>query len=149
MVEVHNESDFPIDPAEFSDLVEFVLTKAGIDARAETTIILVDLDTMADLHKRWLGEAGPTDVMSFPIDEIKPGMDLTNLAHPVLGDIVLCPQFAKRQAQTQGHSLAEELLLLTVHSVLHLLGFDHQDPQARQEMFALQRQYLLEFLATR
>jgi probable rRNA maturation factor len=65
----------------------------------------------------------------------------------MLGDIVLCPDFAAKQAETAGHSLAQELALLTVHGVLHLLGYDHAEPDEEREMFALQRELLEEWVA--
>jgi probable rRNA maturation factor len=147
-VEFYNETDYDLNGKEFNDLVEFVLTRQQVDVRAECAISVVDLETITELHERWLNEPGPTDVMSFPIDEIRPGFDLSTLEHPVLGDIVLCPAYAQIQADEQGHSLEDELLLLTVHSVLHILGYDHQNAEQRKIMFDLQRQLLLEFLAS-
>jgi probable rRNA maturation factor len=92
---------------------------------------------------------GPTDVMSFPMDELRPGRDGVEPEEGMLGDIVLCPSVAAKQAADAGHATEEELLLLTTHGILHLLGYDHAEPEEEREMFELQRQLLLTFLAGR
>jgi probable rRNA maturation factor len=111
---------------------------------AELSMVLVDLGTMADLHQRWMGLPGPTDVMSFPMDELEPGgrPDAREPGPSMLGDIVLCPEFAAEQATKAGHSADHEMALLTVHGVLHLLGYDHAEPEEEKEMFALQNRLL-------
>ncbi len=116
---------------------------------ADLAITLVDEAAMTVLHEKWMDLPGPTDVMSFPMDELRPGRDGVELAEGVLGDIVLCPAVAERQAAEAGHAPVEELLLLTTHGLLHLLGFDHGEPEAKREMFELQRQLLLTYLAGR
>ena len=82
---------------------------------------------------------GPTDVMSFPMDELEPGgrPDAPEPGPSMLGDIALCPEFAAEQAAAAGHSLGQELALLTVHGVLHLLGYDHAEPDEQVVMFGL------------
>jgi probable rRNA maturation factor len=92
---------------------------------------------------------GPTDVMSFPMDELRPGRDDEEPEPGLLGDVVLCPTVAERQAAEAGHTAAEEILLLTTHGILHLLGYDHAEPDEEREMFDLQRRLLLTFLAGR
>ena len=104
---------------------------------------------MSELHVRWMDEPGPTDVLSFPMDELRPGRDGEVAGPGQLGDVVLCPEVAAQQAVTAGHSTAEEMLLLTTHGILHLLGYDHAEPEEEKEMFALQRKLLLTFLAGR
>jgi probable rRNA maturation factor len=104
---------------------------------------------METLHVQWMDLPGPTDVMSFPMDELRPGRDDQDPEEGVLGDIVLCPSVAANQAKEAGHATDEELLLLTTHGILHLLGFDHAEPDEEREMFELQRQLLLTFLAGR
>jgi len=104
---------------------------------------------MEVLHVQWMDLPGPTDVMSFPMDELRPGGQDKEPMEGILGDIVLCPTVAARQASEAGHAAAEELLLLTTHGMLHLLGFDHDEPDEEREMFELQRQLLLTFLAGR
>ena len=104
---------------------------------------------MAELHERWLDLPGPTDVMSFLMDELRPGTSDHETSAGTLGDIVICPQVAAKQTLQAGHSAVEEMLLLTTHGILHLLGYDHAEPQEKEEMFALQRTLLLTFLAQR
>jgi probable rRNA maturation factor len=112
-------------------------------------MILLDTAAMADLHMRWMDLPGPTDVMSFPMDELEPGgrPDAPEPGPAMLGDIVLCPEFAAEQAAAAGHSLGHELALLTIHGVLHLLGYDHAEPDEEKEMFALQRSLLEDWVA--
>jgi probable rRNA maturation factor len=95
-----------------------------------------------------MDEPGPTDVLSFPMDELRPGNDDRVTPAGMLGDIVLCPDVAESQAETAGHSVDDELLLLTTHGILHLLGFDHAEPDEEKEMFALQRDLLVGFAVT-
>jgi probable rRNA maturation factor len=104
---------------------------------------------MSELHQQWMDEPGPTDVLSFPMDELRPGSESEPTPPGLLGDVVLCPEVAAAQAVVAGHSTAEELLLLTTHGILHLLGFDHAEPEEEKEMFELQRRLLLTFLAGR
>jgi probable rRNA maturation factor len=100
---------------------------------------------MEQLHVQWMDEPGPTDVLSFPMDELRPGTEDMPTAAGLLGDVVLCPQVAQAQAETAGHSLMDELLLLTTHGILHLLGFDHADRDEEREMFGIQRDILIAF----
>ena len=111
---------------------------------AELSVLCVDPDYMASLHERWMGEKGPTDVLAFPMDELDTarGPDEHEPGPTLLGDVVLCPEYARRGARAAGHSLAAELELLTVHGVLHLLGYDHAEPEEEQEMFGLQARLL-------
>ncbi|HMO10276.1 MAG TPA: rRNA maturation RNase YbeY [Actinotalea sp.] len=148
-IEVNNESGHVVDEAEFAGLGRHVLDAMRVHPQAELSIILVDEDVMSELHERWMDEPGPTDVLSFPMDELRPGAEGAVSAPGLLGDVVLCPAVAARQARTAGHSTTEELLLLTTHGILHLLGYDHAEPEEEKEMFALQRRLLLTFLAGR
>jgi len=148
-IEVNNESGVEVDEAEFAELGRFVLDAMHVHPRSELSIILVDTTVMSELHVQWMDEPGPTDVLSFPMDELRPGRDGELSPPGTLGDVVLCPQVAAEQAVTAGHSTAEELLLLTTHGILHLLGYDHAEPEEEKEMFALQRKLLLTFLAGR
>ncbi len=148
-VEVNNESEFPVDEAEFAALARHVLDAMHVHPQAQLSVLLVGSEVMSDLHVRWMDEPGPTDVLSFPMDELRPGREGSVTPPGLLGDVVLCPDVAVGQARAAGHSTVEELLLLTTHGILHLLGYDHAEPQEEKEMFALQRRLLLEFLATR
>jgi probable rRNA maturation factor len=147
--EVTNESGFPVEEAEFAALSRFVLDELHVHPQAELSVSLVTKDVMAELHQRWMDEPGPTDVLSFPMDELRPGREGQPSEAGMLGDVVLCPEVAVEQARAAGHSAEEELLLLTTHGILHLLGFDHAEPEEEKEMFALQRRLLLTFLPTR
>ncbi|MGC5166651.1 rRNA maturation RNase YbeY [Luteimicrobium sp. DT211] len=148
-IEVNNESGFEVDEAEFAALARFVLDQMHVHPQTELSILFVDTATMTDLHVKWMDEPGPTDVLSFPMDELRPGREGEVTPAGLLGDVVLCPEVAVEQAARAGHSTVEEMLLLTTHGILHLLGYDHAEPEEEKEMFGLQRQLLLTFLASR
>jgi probable rRNA maturation factor len=148
-IEVNNESGYEVDEAEFAALARYVLDEMHVHPQTDLSILLVGTDVMTDLHVKWMDEPGPTDVLSFPMDELRPGRAGSPTPAGLLGDVVLCPDVAAQQARAAGHSTAEELLLLTTHGILHLLGFDHAEPEEEKEMFALQRRLLLTFLAGR
>jgi probable rRNA maturation factor len=148
-IEVNNESGHAVAEAEVAALARHVLDALHVHPQAELSVLLVDAEAMERLHVQWMDEPGPTDVMSFPMDELRPGREGEDSEPGLLGDVVLCPEVAQQQAAAAGHSTQEELLLLTAHGILHLLGFDHAEPEEEKEMFALQRQLLLEYLATR
>ena len=148
-IEVNNETGFAVDEAEFAALARYVLDEMHVHPQTDLSIMLVDTDVMTELHVKWMDEPGPTDVLSFPMDELRPGREGDVTPAGLLGDVVLCPEVAAQQAVTAGHSTVEELLLLTTHGILHLLGFDHAEPEEEKEMFGLQRRLLLTFLAGR
>lgn len=148
-VEVNNESGHAVDEAEFAALARHVLDAMRVHPQTELSILLVTADVMSELHQQWMDEPGATDVLSFPMDELRPGSESEPTPPGLLGDVVLCPEVAAAQAVVAGHSTAEELLLLTAHGILHLLGFDHAEPEEEKEMFELQRRLLLTFLAGR
>ena len=148
-IEVNNETGFECDEHELVLLSRHVLDAMRVHPQAELSIVLVDEAAMERLHVQWMDLPGPTDVMSFPMDELRPGREGEEPEEGVLGDIVLCPSVAARQAKEAGHATEEELLLLTTHGILHLLGYDHAEPDEEREMFELQRQLLLTFLAGR
>ena len=148
-IEVSNESGLDVSETELISVAKFVIERMDVNPAAELSMVLLDTAAMADLHMRWMDLPGPTDVMSFPMDELEPGgrPDAPEPGPAMLGDIALCPQFAAEQATAAGHSLGQELALLTVHGVLHLLGYDHAEPAEEKEMFTLQRQLLEEWVA--
>ena len=148
-VEVNNESGYACHEAEFAALGRHVLDAMHVHPQTDLSVLLVGVDVMSQLHVQWMDEPGPTDVLSFPMDELRPGREGEQTPAGLLGDVVLCPDVAAQQARVAGHSTAEELLLLTTHGILHLLGYDHAEPEEEREMFALQRQLLLTFLASR
>lgn len=145
-VEVQNESGVAFDELRAQRLARFVLERVRVHPHAELCVTAVDEDTMAELNVRWMDKEGPTDVLAFPMDELRPGMVNEEPAEGVLGDLVLCPSVAREQAMSAGHSTATELDLLTTHGILHLLGYDHGDVDEHREMFGLQSQLLVEWL---
>jgi len=144
-IEINNESAVPVDEPALQRLAIYALDQMKVHPDADLAIVLVDEAAMEQLHVQWMDEPGPTDVLSFPMDELRPGSDDALTPAGLLGDIVLCPQVAIAQAETAGHSTLDELLLLTTHGMLHLLGFDHATPEEEKEMFGIQRDILLGF----
>ena len=144
-IEITNESSFSVDEAAIQRLATYCLDAMRIHPEADMAIILVDEAAMEQLHVQWMGEPGPTDVLSFPMDELRPGNDDEVTPAGLLGDVVLCPQVAEVQAESVGHSTMDELYTLTTHGILHLLGFDHAEPEEEKEMFSLQRDLLIGF----
>ncbi|PQZ93849.1 rRNA maturation RNase YbeY [Arthrobacter sp. MYb227] len=145
-VEVNNESEIEADLARISELGRKILSELHVHPETEVSIILMDEEPMSALHVEWMDLEGPTDVMSFPMDELRPGRPGSPTEAGMLGDIVICPQVATKQAAEGGHSVEDEILLLTTHGMLHLLGFDHAEPDEKEIMFTLQRQLLEGFL---
>jgi probable rRNA maturation factor len=150
-VEIANESDVPVDEAGLAALCRFVLADLGVNPMAELSVLVVDVDYMASLNERWMGETGPTDVLAFPMDELDTARrpDDPEPGPSLLGDVVLCPAVAVRQASAAGHSFEDEVHLLTAHGVLHLLGYDHGDPEEEREMFDVQARVLRGWQASR
>lgn len=146
--EILNETEATIDLDEVVALTEYLGEALHMHPGAELALTLVDPTTMEDLHIKWMDLEGPTDVMSFPMDQLHQGRE-GELSEGSMGDIIICPEVAAAQAAAAGHSTMDEVLLLTVHGFLHLLGYDHHDPEERAEMFALQRHLLLTFFAAR
>lgn len=147
-VEVANESGMDVDELLLVNVATFAINRMDVHPAAELAITLVDLETIEQLHIQWLDLEGPTDVMSFPMDELTPGgrPDVQEPGPSMLGDIVICPQFAYDQAKRAGHKPDSEMALLTIHGVLHLLGYDHATAAEEQEMFSLQNALLAEWL---
>jgi probable rRNA maturation factor len=148
-IEVVNETDVEADLDALGEQARFVLDRLRIHALAELSVLLVDEATIAELHVRWMDEPGPTDVLSFPMDELRPTKDDEEPEEGLLGDIVICPQVAQKQADAAGHSRDDELALLLTHGILHLLGYDHAEPDEHAEMFGLQARLLAEWVAHR
>jgi probable rRNA maturation factor len=151
-IEIRNESGVVIPEASIAAVAHFTMDRLGVSPLAELSMLLVTSAVMTDLHERWMDLPGPTDVMAFPMDGADEGgllaggkPDSPSGGPALLGDIVLCPDVAKQQAAAAGHSVLDELHLLTVHGVLHLLGYDHAEPAEEREMFALQDRILDKF----
>jgi probable rRNA maturation factor len=148
-IEVLNESGVDlVDVRRTQQLAAFVLGELRVHPQAELCITAVDEDTIAELNGKWMGKDGPTDVLAFPMDELRPGKVNEEPEEGVLGDLVLCPAVAVRQAEEAaakgqtGYTAVDELDLLTVHGILHLLGYDHAEPEEHEEMFGLQARLL-------
>lgn len=139
-IELTNLATIKCDEGRIRGIASYALERLGIHPDSELSISLVDEAEMTALHLQWMDEPGATDVLSFPMDEMKPNSATEGPG--VLGDIVLCPSYAQKQAKEVGHSLQDELELLTVHGVLHLLGYDHRESEEREVMFAKQDEYL-------
>ena len=144
-IEITNESELEVDLTRVQILAEHVRESLRLHPLVDVGVIFVDEAPMTDLHVRWMDEAGPTDVLSFPMDELRPGSEEMLSAEGVLGDVVICPQVARRQAEAAGHEEINEILLLLTHGMLHLVGFDHAEPEEEKEMFALQKELLDSF----
>jgi probable rRNA maturation factor len=136
-IDISNESGIELDDASLVRLATFALDQLRIHPLAELSILLVDEDTMSAYHEKYLGEPGPTDVLSFPMDELRPPNDGEEPPVGLLGDIVLCPAVTERQAREHQRTANEEAEYLLVHGLLHLLGYDHSNPEEHAEMFGL------------
>jgi probable rRNA maturation factor len=151
-IEIANESGVEVDESALASLARHVLDGMRVHPLAELSVLLVDEPAMTELHMRWMGEPGPTDVLAFPMDEIRPpqpggthadhGAPEPGEIPGLLGDVVICPQVALAQAEQAGHPVADEISLLCTHGILHLLGFDHAEPDDHARMFALQDKLL-------
>ena len=123
MIEIENRSGQLAPEAEIKHLLEFSIKELGLHSDCELTLAFIDDTEMEELHLKWMNLPGSTDVMSFPMDELKP-----NDPEPgILGDIVISPVFARSQAEKAGHSFEHEVKILAAHGLLHLLGYDHQE----------------------
>lgn len=144
-IEILNETSENIESQRILSLVRYLYEQLHIDKNSEIAIVFADEPTMSQLHQEWMGLEGPTDVLSFPMDELRPG-DADNLSLGMLGDIVICSQVASEHAQIGGHTFEDEIALLVTHGILHLLGFDHHSPSEKHAMFEIQNNLLKDFL---
>jgi probable rRNA maturation factor len=148
----------PMDVARWAGLARQVLTARGVKGETEVSLLFVDTDAMAKLNEQFLGKTGPTDVLSFPIEDepgptgrspdfggTGPGSAAEEGAPMLLGDVVICPVVAARHAEEHGVPLDDEVALLVVHGLLHLLGMDHEQDAEAERMEALERQLLQRF----
>jgi len=140
-IELLNESKSGCDEQALISVAQFAVSVMGIHPESDLSITIVDEDRMSELHVEWLELAGPTDVLSFPMDEMRPHS--IESGPGIIGDIVLCPEFAAKELLN--HPLPDELALLTIHGFLHCLGYDHAEKVEELEMFGLQDQILAEW----
>ncbi len=159
-IEIANESGVDVDESLLAALARHVLDDMRVHPLAELSVLLVDEPAMTELHVRWMGEDGPTDVLAFPMDELRlpqPGSAAhgdhgapdPEAGQALLGDVVICPQVAEAQAAEAGHDVQDEIDLLCTHGILHLLGYDHAEPEEHATMFGLQDRLLSAWRAGR
>jgi probable rRNA maturation factor len=136
---VDEQDDHPVDLEQWRALVAAVLADEEVFGPGEANVLFVEESAMAELNRLHMGATGPTDVLSFPIDA---GDELDDADERLVGDVVVCPAVAFRNASRHAGTYPDELALLLVHGVLHLLGHDHADPAGRDRMQARERQLL-------
>jgi probable rRNA maturation factor len=154
-VDVFNDTDFELmSTDDFVHLSLYIFAELGVNSAVSLNILFVDEDEMRRLNRLWMDEDKPTDVLSFPLDEFTTNSPVfSNKNFGVqevdleLGDIAICPRVAEVQAQNAGHTAHEEMLLLTTHGILHILGYDHAQADEEAQMFELQRQLLIGYIA--
>jgi probable rRNA maturation factor len=145
----------PMDVARWAELARQVLAARGIKGETEVSLLFVDEEAIASLNEKFLGKSGPTDVLSFPIEDEPgptgrspdlggsgPGTSPEEGVLSLLGDVVICPAVASRNAVAHEVSLDDEVALLVVHGLLHLLGMDHVKEAEAERMEALEQQLL-------
>ena len=149
MIELNNESGESVDTERLVQLATFALDALRIHPQAELSILLVDEKTMGAYHQKFMGEPGPTDVLSFPMDELRAPEPDEEPPLGLLGDIVLCPTITAAQAAESNRTPEEEADYLLVHGLLHLLGHDHAEPAEKKAMFDLNDQVIAAWGASR
>lgn len=142
VVVIDEQRSHPVDVAHHEALARHVLERCGVTGSAELNVLFVDENEMARLNRRHMGESGPTDVLSFPLDAVE---DAVANGPRLLGDVVVCPMVADRSATQGGHDYLDELRLLVVHGVLHVLGMDHAEPDDAAAMRARETALLTEW----
>ncbi|MBE0448438.1 MAG: rRNA maturation RNase YbeY [Actinobacteria bacterium] len=140
---ISNNQDIPVDEDQLRRIAELTLAKEGIEKEAELSIALVSEEEMLELNARYRGKDYPTDVLSFQA-ETPLGGKIEKIPH-LLGDVVICPSVAARQAEEYGHTFDQEIELLLVHGILHLLGYDHKEDAEAEEMEEREQEILSTF----
>ncbi|MCL1840244.1 MAG: rRNA maturation RNase YbeY [Propionibacteriaceae bacterium] len=149
MIDVNNESGELVDEQALERLARFVLKTMRIHRLADLSIVLVDEPTITTYNETFMDHTGPTDVLSFPMDELRAPADDEPAPRGLLGDILVCPVVAARQAARNGRTTRQEIEYLTVHGILHLLGYDHAEPSEHAVMFALNDRLIADWNASR
>ena len=139
-VDLVNRSGALIPEKEMHSLINYGIEYMELNPECEISLTFVDVQEMEELHIKWMDEPGPTDVLSFPMDLPEKKGDVVTL-----GDIVIAPAVASKQAQSAGHSVEHEIYILATHGLLHILGYDHADPDEEKVMFALQEKIVKEW----
>ena len=132
-IEITNKSGELVPAEGVRDLLQNALVELKLNPECEVNLVFVDIEEMTELHIKWMDEAGPTDVLSFPMD-----MPAVENEAVTLGDIVISPTVAAQQAATAGHSIDHEIFILAAHGLLHILGYDHANAADEKVMFTLQ-----------
>jgi probable rRNA maturation factor len=148
-ITVTSESRMSCDEPAIVDLLTHHMAQMGVDPASPIGVTFVDEPHMADLHVEWMGEPGPTDVLSFPMDEVRGVPVGQTPAFGVLGDIVVCLPVAASQAIANDRSMDQEVQFLVTHGFLHLLGFNHDEQVEYEAMFGLQDELLDHWRASR
>ena len=149
MIELNNESGVEVDTERLVQLATFALDALRIHPQAELSILLVDEATMSAYHEKFMDEPGPTDVLSFPMDELRAPEADEEPPLGLLGDIVLCPTVTAAQAADSNRTPEEEADYLLIHGLLHLLGHDHAEPAEKKVMFDLNDRIIAAWTASR
>jgi probable rRNA maturation factor len=134
MIDVDNSSNFSIDEVNVKNYVKQMLQILKVNTKSDVSILFVNEDEMTKQHVRWMNEPGPTDVMSFPMDDIVLQDSKLRKKQAILGDIIICPGVALKDSKKQGINPAYHLVFLLTHGILHLLGQDHQEASQRVVM---------------
>jgi probable rRNA maturation factor len=141
-IELVNRSGALVPDKEITSLLNYGIEYMELNPECEISLSFVDVQEMEELHIKWMQEDGPTDVLSFPMDMPESKGDIVTL-----GDIVISPAVAAQQAASAGHSVEDEMYILATHGLLHILGYDHADPDEKKVMFALQEKIVKEWAA--
>jgi probable rRNA maturation factor len=139
-IELTNRSGALVPEVQMHSLLDFGITYMELNPECEISLTFVDVAEMEELHIKWMDETGPTDVLSFPMDLPEHSGEVVTL-----GDIVISPAVAAKQAADAGHSTEHEIFILATHGLLHILGYDHADPDEEKVMFALQEKIVKEW----
>jgi probable rRNA maturation factor len=142
-IELVNRSGSLVPEKNMHALLDFGISYMELNPECEISLTFVDVQEMEELHIKWMDEPGPTDVLSFPMDMPEKKNDVVTL-----GDIVIAPAVAAAQAESAGHSVEHEIYILATHGLLHILGYDHADPDEEKVMFALQEKIVKEWSLT-
>lgn len=144
VIAIDDQRDQPIDLERWSALAKLVLEGEGVTGHGELNLTFVDIDEMTQLNVAHMEGSGPTDVLSFPLDDETEAVfaDQPRL----LGDVVICPSVVRTQAPD---SPDDEMALMVVHGVLHILGMDHQEAHEAEEMKEAEQRHLSRWRAER
>jgi probable rRNA maturation factor len=139
MINIQNEQNFPADSVRLQAAAQAVIDRHEVDAASSLSIVITTNEAVHALNLQHRGVDAPTDVLSFTADPLPEGllaeMEEDDEEPPYLGDLVIAYPYASQQAATLKHDLSDSLSLLVVHGTLHLLGYDHDTPESRAEMW--------------